>query len=126
MSDQPIQDPRIREAMEACRPGSDDLEDPALVFLAEQLAADPKLGHVFERLQRLDGTVAEAFGDVPVPDGLADRITARLCHFANGLGLAFVALYCVVDPALSSYVGIVLFLFLLTSARVLDRQDAAA
>jgi hypothetical protein len=55
-----------------------------------------------------------------------DRITALLCHSANGLGLAFVALYSAVDRALPSYVGIVLFVFLLTSALVLDRREAGA
>jgi hypothetical protein len=78
MGEQPIQDPRIAEAIEACRPGSDDLSDPALAFLAAQLAANPDLAGLFERVQGLDTTLAEAFRDVPVPNGLADRIAARL------------------------------------------------
>ena len=78
MSEKPIQDPRFLEAMEACRPESDDLKDPALAFLADRLAADSQLKDVFQRLQCLDAKFAEAFRDVPVPDGLADRITARL------------------------------------------------
>ncbi|MFH1919689.1 MAG: hypothetical protein ABIP48_07400 [Planctomycetota bacterium] len=78
MPEKPIQDPRILEAIEACRPASDDLEDPALAFLAERLAADPQLGELFERLQRLDAAVTEAFREVPVPEGLAGRIKARL------------------------------------------------
>jgi len=78
MTEKPIRDPRILEAIEACRPASGDLEDPALAFLAERLAADPQLGEVFERLQRLDATVTEAFREVPVPEGLSGRIKARL------------------------------------------------
>jgi hypothetical protein len=84
MPDRPIHDPRIREAMEACRPGSDDLADPAMAFLAEKLAADPELAEAFGRLQLIDASVAEAFRDVPVPEGLADRINARLAAVRNG------------------------------------------
>lgn len=85
MAEPPNRDPRLLEALEACRPGSDDLEDPALAFLAEQLAADPELAELAERLGRVDASVAEAFGDVPLPDGLAQRITARLAAAGNGL-----------------------------------------
>ncbi len=84
MTEPPNRDPRLLEAMEACRPGSDDLEDPALAPLAEALAADPDLAELFERLRRVDSRVAEAFGDVPLPEGLADRITARLAAANNG------------------------------------------
>jgi hypothetical protein len=84
MAEPPNRDPRLLEALEACRPGSDDLKDPALAFLAEQLAADPQLAELAERLTRVDSSVAEAFGDVPLPDGLADRIMARLAAANNG------------------------------------------
>jgi negative regulator of sigma E activity len=85
MAEPPNRDPRLLEALEACRPGSDDLEDPAMALLAEQLAADPELAELAERLTRVDASVAEAFGDVPLPDGLAERITARLAAAGNGL-----------------------------------------
>ena len=84
MAEPPNRDLRLLEAMEACRPGSDDVEDPALAFLAEQLASDPELAELFERLNRVDSGVAEAFGDVPLPEGLADRIVARLAAANNG------------------------------------------
>jgi len=86
MPDKPIRDPRILEAIEACRPASEDLKDPALAFLATQLEVDPELRELFERCQRVDATLAEAFRDVPVPEGLADRITARLAAVRNGQG----------------------------------------
>lgn len=78
MENEPIRDPRIVEAMEACRPGRDDLADPDLAFLAAQLAANPELYETHERLQRLDLSLAKAFQDVPVPEGLAQRILERL------------------------------------------------
>ncbi len=83
MNDQPIHDPQILEAMEACRPGSDDLSDPDLAFLSAQLAAHPDLDRRFERIQHLDAKLAEAFHDVPVPEGLADRILAEVAAAQN-------------------------------------------
>lgn len=88
MPDEPIRDPRIVEAMEACRPGSDDLADPAFAFLAAKMEANPELRELYERLQCVDGTIAGAFEDVPVPEGLADRITTRLASVRNGHGAA--------------------------------------
>ncbi|HUT95614.1 MAG TPA: hypothetical protein VMY37_39525 [Thermoguttaceae bacterium] len=84
MPDQPIEDPRIWELIEACRPASDDLQDPVLAPLAEQLAANPELADLFERLQHLDASLAEAFRDVSVPEGLEDRVTTRLAAVRNG------------------------------------------
>jgi len=78
MDNNPIQDLRLLEAMEACRPGSDDVADPDLAYLAAYLAANPELDEIYERLQRLDAAVVKAFGDVPVPEGLAERILDRL------------------------------------------------
>jgi len=78
MLDESNPDQRLFEAMEACRPESDDLADPALAFLAAELAIDPALREQFERMQRLDRAVGEAFADVPVPEGLDRRILARL------------------------------------------------
>jgi hypothetical protein len=69
---------RLLEALEACRPGSDDISDPALADLAAELARHPELEDVFGRLQKLDATLAGVFEDVPVPDGLANRLLARL------------------------------------------------
>jgi len=78
MDKRPADDPRILEALEACRPGSDDLSDPAMELLAARMAGSPELDGLYERLQRLDKVLADAYQDVPVPEGLADRILARL------------------------------------------------
>jgi len=78
MDRSPSDDPRILEALEACRPGSNDLAEPEMATLAAQLRAFPELDEVRERLQRLDRELGDAFRDVPVPEGLADRILARL------------------------------------------------
>jgi hypothetical protein len=78
MDQQPTHDPRLIEALEACRPHSDDLADPAMAALAAQMAASREVDDLYERLQRFDAAVAKAFCDVPVPVDLGDRILARL------------------------------------------------
>ena len=71
-------DPRLLEAVEACRPGSEDPADAELSALADAVAADPELRAVYDKLKQTDVVLAEAFHDVPVPEGLADRIVDRL------------------------------------------------
>jgi len=78
MHNEPLRDPRIVEAMEACRAHSNDLAEPDLAFLADELAANPRLDQAFERLQQVDATVQEAFHDVAIPEGLEARILDRL------------------------------------------------
>jgi hypothetical protein len=78
MDSPPIRDERVLEALEACRPGSADLSDPALAHLAAEMAVDPGLERLYERLQQVDARLAAAFPDVPVPAGLAERIAERL------------------------------------------------
>ena len=78
MNDEPRRDERIAEAIEAYRPGRDDPSDPALAPLVERLAADAELALKHQRLQRLDAALGEAIRDVPVPEGLCQRILDRL------------------------------------------------
>jgi len=78
MESSPNYDQRIIEALEVCRPGSDDLADPALCVLAEAIEADPELAQLYARLQEVDRRVAAAFADVPVPEGLERRLLERL------------------------------------------------
>ncbi len=78
MKSLPTADPRILEALEACRPGSEDLQDPAMEPLRRQMGLFPELADLYSRLQRTDRAVAEALARVPVPEGLADRVLGRL------------------------------------------------
>lgn len=66
----------LREAIDACRPGSADLALPELALLAEAAERDPAVAAELARGQRFDGLVAEALDDVPVPAGLAERLLA--------------------------------------------------
>lgn len=69
---------RILEALDACRPGSDDLRQPELTDAAEQIAGDPELTRLREHIETLDAKIGAAMGDVPVPADLAARLLARL------------------------------------------------
>ena len=71
-------DERLLEAMECCRPASDDLGDPAMSGLSAELGRNHKLEVLFARMQKVDAVLAGAIQDVPVPAGLADRLLARL------------------------------------------------
>lgn len=75
---EPFQDPRILEAIEAFRSGRDDPLDPALAPLAHALRANPHLAETQHRLDRLDAVLRDVIRDVPVPEGLHERIVARL------------------------------------------------
>jgi len=74
---------RLWEAMESCRKGSDDLSDPGFADLADRLAEDPEFRGQFQRVQEADGAIQAAFTDVPVPAGLADRVSRRLAEAAR-------------------------------------------
>ena len=69
---------KIQEAMDACRPGSDDLHLPELKPLADSLPSDPARQVAFARVQRLDVRLGAAVRDVAVPEGLAARILGRI------------------------------------------------
>ncbi len=77
MCSDPTGDERVIEALEACRPGSNDVSVPELQLDA-LLASDARLRELFQRLQRADSRLGAAMGEVPVPAGLQERILARL------------------------------------------------
>ena len=69
---------QIRLGIDACRPGSRDLQSPELKEVAEHLRSDRAAREAYHRLQQFDARVAEAFHDVSVPADLGQRILARL------------------------------------------------
>ena len=78
MVDRSNQEQQILEAMEACRPGHDDMDAPEMAHLAAEMVASRDLEERFARLQQTDGVLADAIRDVSVPEGLADRLRAAL------------------------------------------------
>ncbi len=91
MENRPILNRQILEALEACRPGSEDGLKPGrrqaeLSDLAAAMADSAELARLYERLQRVDTAIGEAFRDVPIPEGLEDRILARLGVAAHDAG----------------------------------------
>ena len=60
--------------MEACRPGHDDLDSPEMARLVAEMVAHRHLEERFAHLQLLDGVIADVIQNVPVPEGLIDRI----------------------------------------------------
>jgi hypothetical protein len=73
----------IHEAMDACRSGSDDLSLPEMAALASRLDQDAELRARFARSQEFDAALGAAFQDVPLPEGLEERLLARLAFENN-------------------------------------------
>lgn len=71
-------DQSIQQAIDACRPGGDDLLLPEVDFLAEAVRTDPEVRRTYERSQQFDAAVGLAFRDVPVPSGLAERLLSAV------------------------------------------------
>lgn len=71
-------DQSIQQAIDACRPGGDDLQLPEVDFLAEATRTDPEIRRTYERSQQFDAAVGLAFRDVPVPAGLAERLLSAV------------------------------------------------
>ncbi len=77
---------RLIDAIEACRPGRDDLkraeqgEFAELSELARELKSSNELRQRFEATQRADAKVQKAFVNAPIPAGLADRIAAHIAE----------------------------------------------
>ena len=86
MKDEAIPPERILEAIEACRPQGDDMSDPMLGPLAEQLAGRPEWEEILRRSRRLDTVLVDVFRDVPVPDELEQRILERLASAVSVAG----------------------------------------
>jgi hypothetical protein len=81
-------DRRTLEQIEACRPGSDDLQLPEVSDAGAGIDTDPSVHALYAKSQRYDTAVSRAMHEVAVPDGLADRLLARL---ATGRSAALAA-----------------------------------
>jgi hypothetical protein len=65
---------RLREQIDACRPGTADLSLAALAELAAEVKHDREVADELSRTNAFDRAVTEALHDAPVPAGLADRL----------------------------------------------------
>lgn len=70
--------PTIRQQIDACRAGSNDLTSPAMAELADALKHDPAAAEELARSQRMDEQVRSALHDLPVPASLAERLLAAV------------------------------------------------
>jgi hypothetical protein len=66
----------LRQRMDGCRIGSDDLSLPEMSELSAALRNDAALREEWESRQRSERLIAAAMDELPVPAGLADRILA--------------------------------------------------
>ena len=78
----PLPEAKWLPAIDACRPASDDLALVELHELAAELATNPRLAQMHDRIQSLDAAIARATVDVPVPEGLQARLMASLAAAA--------------------------------------------
>lgn len=84
---------RIRDALDACRPAPlegntesanntsehlRDFDQPELEFLAAHLKANPEDRQRLQRVQKFDRGIRAQMAEVPVPEGLAERLLAGL------------------------------------------------
>ncbi len=67
----------LREQIDACRPGSDDLALAGLADLAQAAASDRAVAVELDRSQQFDRAVISALHDVPVPGDLLERLLAQ-------------------------------------------------
>jgi hypothetical protein len=87
-------DKRIREGIEACRPGVDDLLDSELAGLLEladaarAVSEDPDARRLRDRVQKWDAAISASMEQVPVPVDLAQRILSRLQDAETAAGSA--------------------------------------
>ncbi len=71
------------ERLDALRAGSDDLSEPEMAGLADALSLDDRLRLDFDRRRDWDRGITAAIRDVPVPEGLRDRLITRLSDQAD-------------------------------------------
>jgi len=73
----------LREALEACRSGSDDLSLPEMADLAREAANSTEWRDALKSVQRVDITISRALRDVAIPEGLEARLLAAVAAAEN-------------------------------------------
>jgi hypothetical protein len=76
----------VKLAIEACRPGSDDLSLPEMTQLADALQRELGVRQLYERTQRCDAVIATVVRDVAVPEQLAQRLLDAVGEAAEEQG----------------------------------------
>jgi len=72
-------DRRLLEAIDACRPGTDDCDQPEVASAMAVVSSDPQLAAVAQRVHDADVRIRDAMHtEVPEPEGLEQRLIARL------------------------------------------------
>ncbi len=61
----------------AHRPGCDPAAEPDFAAALEQVGRDPVLAQWWEQQQAFHASMKKGFGEIPLPEGLRDRIRAR-------------------------------------------------
>src|SRR5687767_8163757 len=69
---------RLREQIDACRPGAPDLSLPELNELAVAVRNDREVAEELSGAQAFDRKICQALHDAPIPPGLADRLIASM------------------------------------------------
>lgn len=70
----------VYTAIDACRPGSEDLERELPTDVAAQIRRSEPSAARYRAVQRFDHALASAFAEVPIPSSLADRLLAALAE----------------------------------------------
>lgn len=73
-----MNDEELRQRMECCRPGTPGQVDAEWLALQESADLNPDVRRQLDSIQRWDAAIARAMHDVPVPEGMASRLTQLL------------------------------------------------
>src|SRR5262245_20658088 len=79
---------QLREQIDACRAGGDDLQLPGLADLAQEVGegndpAEESIAREFDRVQAFDRAVVSALHDVDVPSAMLERLLAKTAAAAD-------------------------------------------
>lgn len=69
--------------IDACRPGDRDLDLPEMADLAELIERETNARDVYARSQQVDSMIQRAIQEIPVPEGLEQRLLRALSEEAS-------------------------------------------